>query len=428
MPRSQSAFTSFILHLHPRTIPQETIRFGLSFGLGGMAATLLLLLLGTGLLQLLMYAPEVNLAYSSIERMYSDVLLGGWVRNIHHWSANLLVVVMVLHVMRVLATGALTRERRWNWLVGLMLFSLVLFANFSGYLLPWDQLAYWAITIFTSILSYLPFVGPWLVEMLRGGSAVGPETLTNFFAIHIGMLPVLILLLTLYHFWLIRKAGGLIRRKTGDGTPVRRVDTVPNLIVREAFVALVLIALVLLMASFFDAPLGERANPAMSPNPTKAAWYFLGIQELLLHMHPLFAVCVVPLVTTLLLALLPFWKGAVLPGGQWFGGKKENGRLVLVAFFTGIFLIGVTVAIDDVFLRQVHDTGPDSSLFFRGVLPFLFSVVAFGIGYWVLCASYHKSRAEAVMAGVALHFSFIFALTIIGIWFRGAGMQLILPF
>lgn len=428
MPRTPSAFTSFILHLHPRTIPQETIRFGLSFGLGGMAATLLFLLFMTGLLQLLMYVPEMNQAYSSIERMYSEVLLGGWIRNIHHWSANLLVVVMVLHVLRVLATGALTAERRWNWLVGLLLFALVLFANFSGYLLPWDQLAYWAITIFTSILSYLPFVGSWLVEMLRGGTEVGSETLANFFAIHIGLLPVLILLLTLYHFWLIRKAGGLIRKEMTDGLPVRRVSTVPNLIVREAFVALVLVALVLLTAALCDAPLGDRANPAMSPNPTKAAWYFMGIQELLLHMHPLFAVCVVPITTTLLLALLPFWKGAALPGGQWFAGRKETTRLVLVAFLAGTLLMGVTVVIDDVLLRQLHDPGADNSLLFRGLLPFIISIASLGLGYWVLCVRFHKSRAEAVMAGIALHFSFIFVLTVIGIWFRGAGMQLVLPF
>jgi len=404
------------------------MRFGLSLGLGGMAATLFFLLCTTGLLQLLMYAPEVTQAYNSIERMYSEILLGGWVRNIHHWSANLLVVVMVLHVFRVLATGALTAERRWNWLVGLVLFSLVLFANFSGYLLPWDQLAYWAITIFTSIVTYLPFIGPWLVDLLRGGMEVGPETLANFFAIHVGLLPVLIFILTLYHFWLIRKSGGLITGEAEDETPVRRVSTVPDLIVREAFAALLLVALVLLTAAVFDAPLGERANPAMSPNPTKAAWYFMGIQELLLHMTPLFAVCVVPLVTTLLLALLPFWKGAVLPGGKWFAGKKETARLIIAVFLVGLVLMGTTVVFDDVFFRQVDSTGSDNSLLYRGILPFLLSLASLGMGYWLLCVKFHKSRAEVVLAGVALHFSFIFALTVIGIWFRGAGMQLVLPF
>jgi len=425
MQRSKTAFTSFVLHLHPRTVPQETLRFGLSFGLGGMAATLLFLLFATGLLQLLVYTPDITQAYASIELLYSDIPLGGWVRNIHHWSANLLVVILALHVVRVIATGALTVERRLNWIIGLLLFFLILFANFSGYLLPWDQLAYWAVTIFTSMMSYLPLIGPWLVEFLRGGEAVGPQTLANYFAIHIGLLPVLILLLAIYHFWLIRKAGGLIRQNPQENSGVVRVTAVPNLLVREAAVGLTLVALVLLVAAIFDAPLGDPANPAMSPNPTKAAWYFLGLQELLLHLHPLFAVCVVPITTTLLLAILPFWKGAMLPGGRWFDGKREVARLALGFFCAGILLTVIVVGVDDYLLRQVLGASGGSSLVFRGVLPFVFSIILLVLGYRILRRKFNKTRAEAVMAGVAFHLSLVFSLTVIGIWFRGPGMQLI---
>lgn len=166
---TKRSFTDFLVHIHPRTVPEETLRFSLSLGLGGMAATLLGVLFFTGLLQLMMYSPGVDSAYRSVQQMYTHIPLGGWVRNIHFWAGNLLVIVACLHLLRVLLTGAIGAGRQLTWVIGLFLLLLVLLANFSGYLLPWDQLAYWAVTIFTGMLSYFPFVGSWLMQLLRGG-------------------------------------------------------------------------------------------------------------------------------------------------------------------------------------------------------------------------------------------------------------------
>ena len=248
--KGRKSFTDFLAHIHPPTVPAETLRFTLSWGLGGMCATLILLLFCTGALQLLTYEPSIAGAYESVERMYSRAHLGGWVRNIHYWSANLLVITGVLHLLRVVMTGAVGTGRRLNWVLGLVLFALILAANFSGYLLPWDQLAFWAVTICTSMMSYIPGIGPWLMELFRGGAEVGPDTLTNFFGLHIAVIPGLMLIFMIWHFWLVRRSGGLVRAEKEPGTTQSRVPAVPDLVAREAAAGCTVIALVMQFEKF----------------------------------------------------------------------------------------------------------------------------------------------------------------------------------
>jgi quinol-cytochrome oxidoreductase complex cytochrome b subunit len=145
-------FNTLILHFRPRIVPERTLRFTLTWGLGGMAVVLVFMLMGTGLLLKFAYEPFPGRAYDSIAQLQNDVLFGQLIRNIHHWSANLLLVVVFLHFLRVFFTGAFHPPRQFNWIFGLALFVTVLLSNFTGYLLPWDQLAYWAITICTGML------------------------------------------------------------------------------------------------------------------------------------------------------------------------------------------------------------------------------------------------------------------------------------
>ena len=270
MKKPRRSITDLILHLHPRTVPRETLGFTLSWGLGGMAAVLVCLSFLTGILLLLVYQPSVDKAYASILILTREVPFGLWVRNIHHWSANLLVVISLLHLLRIVLTGAFGSGRRINWIIGLCLFFLLLSANFTGYLLPWDQLAFWAVTICTGMLGYLPLCGTWLQELFRGGPEIGGPTLANFFVLHVAFIPGTFFILLLWHFWLVRRSGGLVRVKRAGDVRIERVPTVPDLIVREAAVGLVLIASVLTLSVFWNAPLAAEANPGMSPNPAKA--------------------------------------------------------------------------------------------------------------------------------------------------------------
>jgi len=417
--------SAFFLHLHPKTVPSETLRFTLSFGLGGMSATLLLILFLSGVLQLLSYSPQTETSYQSIVQMYEPGSIAGFIRNVHYWAGNLLVVVTFLHMVRVLSTGAIGEERHLNWLIGALLFLLVLFGNFSGYLMPWDQLAYWAVTIFTAMAGLVPIVGEHLTELLRGGPEVGQETLANFFAIHVGVIPVLVIILSILHFWLIRKAGGLIQKTQPGERPTNRVRSLPHLFSREAAVGLCLTAVLFLWAAFIDAPLGEEANPGVSPNPAKAAWYFMGLQELLLNLHPTFAVCIVPLLTFAALAFFPAWKANVLPGGIWLGsvtGKKT----LLLSFLSGVVGSILFVLISDFFLRASLGS-KDMSWLFTGLMPVLVYILWL-VTLYVLQLKLLATRSEAVTGLVFFTYANILTLTCIGIWFRGKEMSLIWPF
>ncbi len=421
MASSRKSLADLLLHLHPPSVPASTLRFGLSLGLGGMAATLAGLLFATGLLLLLAYRPETDAAYGSILALTQETPFGGWVRDIHHASANLLVAVALLHLLRVAATGAFGPGRRLNWVIGLALLALILAANFTGYLLPWDQLAYWAVTICTSMLAYLPLCGQWLLELFRGGTDIGQPTLANFFVLHVAALPGALVVLSLWHFWLIRRAGGLVR-PDGDTSP--RLPTVPCLLAREAAVGLGLIACVLLVAMVWNAPLLAQANPGLSPNPAKAPWYFQGFQELLLHLHPVFAVCVWPLMGAAALVALPFWPKAALPPGVWFGSPRGR-RLAAWMTAAGLLLTAGAIVLDNA-LPTAGQASAEAWIT-RGLAPTLFALAVFVGAYRLLVRKGGATRAEAVMACLCLALAGLVVCTVVGVWFRGPEMRLVWP-
>jgi len=274
-----------------------------------MAALMIVQQLITGLLLGFFYEPLPVKAYESVQHIQSSVFLGGLVRSMHHWTGHFLVVVIALHLLRIFFNGAFYHPRHRNWFVGIGLGILILMANFSGYLLPWDQLSYWAVTIATSMLGYIPLVGLSLQEVMRGGAEVGGATLQLFYSIHTTFVPVFLFLLMGYHFWFVRKAGGVLvpdKKHGADmGKPIS-VPAIPELLVREIAFAAMVTCSILLFAMFIDAPLGDMANPELTPSTVKAPWYFLGAQELLLHVHPIFAICFLPLSIFLFFIVLPF--------------------------------------------------------------------------------------------------------------------------
>jgi quinol-cytochrome oxidoreductase complex cytochrome b subunit len=377
--------------------------------LGGAAATLVALLMVSGALLKFSYVPTPDRAYASILALQHQVAFGRLIRNVHHWSANLLVLTVSLHLLRTFFTAAYTGRRRGNWLVGLVLFSLVLLANLTGYLLPWDQLAYWAITVCTAALAYLPGIGPWLKQLILGGPTLGTATLTHFFGLHTAILPVLFLLLLPYHFWCIRKAGGLAATAAKE----TRIEAVPHLLVREAAAALTVTAMVLMAAAVWDAPLGAVANPGLSPNPTKAPWYFAGFQELLLRHPPVVAVAVIPPLLALLLASLPFLPLGLTEPGKWFGNRPRGLKSVLTgALLALIWVPAETLAHD----RWQGPMAGGTSMVGLGIL------LGLGVGF---------ARRASARDGVQAAFTYVTATwliyTIIGVWFRGPAMALTWP-
>lgn len=425
-----------ILHLHPTKVPVRTLKLTYNFGLGGLSVLAFLVLLVTGVLLLFVYTPTPTDAYLSILRLQSDIWMGQFVRNLHHWSANLLLILAVLHMLRVYYTAAFHAPREFNWIIGWGMLVFAALSNFTGYLLPWDQLAYWATTIVTGMLGYIPVIGESLKTWLLGGAEIGPITLRTFFAFHVVVLPLLMSVLLSYHAWRIRKDTFSIPR-TVDDPPVNpkklvRVTTIPHLVDLELVVGLVVLALLAAWATGVNAPLGDAANPAQPPNPAKAAWYFLGFQELLLHFHPLVVTVVIPALVVMALLLLPYldFDETREPDtvGIWFRSRRGR-RLALGNAVAGIVGTAALVVLDD-YGRHLNLTLPVVSMLpseiSSGLLPF--GVILIGlVGYWLFLRARRCTTSERNLALFTLLFAAFLTLTAIGNFFRGENMALVLP-
>ena len=422
-------FNSLILHFRPRTVPERTLRLTLTWGLGGMATVLVLLLMGTGVLLKFVYAPFPGSAYESILYLQRNVLFGQLIRNIHHWSGNGLLIVAFLHLLRVYFTGAFHPPRQFNWVIGLGLFFTALLSNFTGYLMPWDQLAFWAITICTGMLEYIPGAGPWLQKLIQGGSEVGPATLSNFYAIHTAILPALFIMLMPFHFWRVRKAGGLVIPHTPEEETETRgesVDTIPNLLLREGVAALVVLAFILVFSMLFNAPLEGKANPGLSPNPTKAPWYFAGIQEMLMHFHPLFSLFIIPVLMMIVLIGLPYIDYQSNTAGVWLASLKGR-RMALIAALTATIATPVGILADEYLINFASSMQGLPASIGNGLIPLAF-ILAGSAGFYILInRRYSATNSEAIQAVFVLFLVTFLILTVTGIWFRGTGMRLMWP-
>jgi len=428
MPPRPSGFSNLVLHLHPRVVPAESLRLSRTFGLGGAALVLFLLLAVTGTLLLVSYEPSPERAYGTVTALIDEARFGALIRNAHHWSANGLVLVAFLHLLRVFYRGGHLPPRRGNWWVGAALLLLTVASAFTGYLLPWDQLAYWAVTISTGMLQYVPLAGDLLLRAARGGAEIGPATLARFFVLHVAVLPIATLLLLAFHFWLVRKNGGVVLpAEVGDTTAPRGplVPTSPGLTQREGVAALVVTAAVLLLSAVADAPLLAQANPGLSPNPAKAPWYFMGLQELLVHLHPLFAAVLLPATALGLLLALPSLGGGAAPSGRWFGSRR-GGQIALVAALAGTLLTTLAVLADEP-LRRAPPWFPGLAPAVRaGLLPALVAAGLVAAVAW-LARRRGGTRQEAVQAAITFLLAAVVVLTLAGLFFRGQGMALTMP-
>lgn len=428
--RMRAVANNLILHLHPTKVPKRALRFSYTWGLGGISTILALLLIITGVLLMFRYDASIERAYTSIQYLETQVMFGSLIRAVHHWSANLLVITAFLHMLRVFFTGGFLKGRSTNWIIGIVLLLLVVAFNFTGYLLPWDQLAYWAITVGTSLLSYIPLIGTAVSNFLLGGPEVGQGTLRNFYAIHVAVLPATMIVLMSYHFWKVRKDGGISQPEppigeNGKRERIERVTTIPHLVQIELAATAVLLTAIIIWSIFVPAPLEELANPAHPPNPAKAAWYFMGLQELLLHMHPL-ATLLLPGIILGALIALPYWDKQEDQIGVYFRSVIGK-QTALVGIILSIILIPLLVLIDEWWLDLPALLPTWPTLISNGLLPLLLSLGALAAIYKALRKLFTASRSEAVVGLFTFIMVSLIVLTIIGVYFRGANMALIWP-
>ncbi len=311
---------NFLLHWFPSKVSKAAMSTGYSFWLGTVSAVLFLVLTLSGVVLMFLYVPSVERAYSSIKDLEYAVSFGRFLRASHRIAAHLMVAAVFLHMMRVFLTGAYKngvmagQNRPLNWWVGMVMLLVTLFLSFTGYLLPWDQLAYWAVTVGTNIAQAVPLIGEQVRFFLLGGHEINQNTLIRFYVLHCMFLPLLLGGLFVWHMWRVHKDGGLacydrlaLDQKSEQAAPVasktyallgiaagrtahvetalvneerQLVNAVPTLVRRLLLVGLLTFAISAVLAVWLGAPLEAAANPEVTPNPAKAPWYFLWLQEL----------------------------------------------------------------------------------------------------------------------------------------------------
>jgi quinol---cytochrome c reductase cytochrome b subunit, bacillus type len=207
--RALAVMNNVFLHLHPVRVKKHAVRYTYTFCLGGISFFLFLALTITGVYLMFFYVPSVQRAYQDIQVLSNSVAFGDLIRNMHRWAAHLMVLTVFLHMIRVFYHGAYKPPREFNWAIGVLLLFSTLWLSFTGYLLPWDQIAFWAITVGTQMATYAPLLNTESSFILLGGIEVGQETLIRFYVMHVIAFPLIAAILMVVHFWRIRKDGGI---------------------------------------------------------------------------------------------------------------------------------------------------------------------------------------------------------------------------
>jgi len=264
-----------------KTVPMH--RHSIWYYFGGMALFLFLIQVFTGILLLLYYRPTAEAAFESVQFIVTKVEFGWLIRNVHSWSANLLVGVLFVHMFSTFLMKAYRKPRELTWVTGVLLLGLSLFFGFSGYLLPWNELAFFATKVGTEIVNNVPLIGHWLLLFLRGGEEVTGATLTRFFGFHVAILPMVTTMLLAVHLILVQQQG-MSRPPSAEAPeePQRQMPFVPHFLLRDLLGWLVILGVLVSLAAFFPWELGVRADPfAPTPPGIQPEWYFLFAFELL---------------------------------------------------------------------------------------------------------------------------------------------------
>ena len=328
-PKS-GARPSFFHHLHPPRIPAAQARWRYTLGAGGLAIFLAIIVGLTGILEMFFYIPTPEQAGQSIQLITYLVPFGSLIRGLHFWDAQALVVVSVVHLLRVIFTGAFHLPRRFNFLIGLALLVVLLFLNFTGYILRWDEGIHWALVVGTNLLRAIPGIGDGLYRFVVGGQVIGASTLTRFYAWHIFGLTLIGIILIGWHIFRVRRDGGI-------NSPSTNRDFINRfaLVRREVLAMLAALAALVILASLLPAPIAAPIiEGAVLPPDVRAPWFFLWVQQLLRYGDAFLMGLGIPLVMLFALAAMPY----ILPAipdeqkGRWFPRAGRIAQIVTALF------------------------------------------------------------------------------------------------
>ena len=316
-PRLKPHSETFLLHIKPTYYHERVTRFTHPFRLGLLSPYLFIVETITGIYLMIWYAPTPERAYTDMIRLLSAVPFGQVMRDVHRLGAELMVAIFTLHMVRTYLTGSYKPPRQFTWFTGVVLLVLTLFLSFSGYLLPWDQLAFWAVTIGTSMAEAVPpkVVGETVNLLARGAPDIGANGLMRFYLLHVLFLPLILILFFFVHYYKVVHFGislpaneEEVGQDTANKVPAdRRVYFLPDVFIDEASFLVVFTGIMLLIVTFFfQAPLESIANPQSTPMHTVAPWYFYWLQGLLKIADKMIAGVILPGILLVLLMLIPY--------------------------------------------------------------------------------------------------------------------------
>jgi quinol-cytochrome oxidoreductase complex cytochrome b subunit len=334
---------NFFAHLHPPTIPAEQARWRYTLGAGGMAVFLSLVLLITGLLEMFYYIPTPEKAAISVETIVSFVPLGAFVRNLHYWSAQLLVIVALIHLARVIFTGAYGAQRKFNFLLGLALLVCVILLDFTGYVLRWDEGIRWALTAGTNLLKSIPLVGDEIYVFVVGGREPGPAALIRFYSWHIYVLSLVCGGVMIWHLFRVRRDGGIATAPVTERenrTRITRADLLKREVLGMFIGGIVLLIVSVLMPAPIAPPIrGDTILEADSSAP----WFFLWVQQLLKSGDPFLLGVLLPLAIVVFIGAMPYIFKDVKQSelGGWF---PRSGRITQLVFaIIAVIIMALTI-------------------------------------------------------------------------------------
>ena len=325
---------NFIHHLHPPSIPAAQSEFRYTLAAGGLAIFLSLILFVTGVLEMYFYIPSPEHAATSVQVITTLVPFGNLIRNLHYWSAQILLIVITIHLLRVVLTGAYVHPRRFNFLLGLGLMVFILLLDFTGYALRWDEGIRWALVVGTNLLKTIPSIGEGLYHFVMGGTDIGPAALTRFYAWHVFGLTSGAVILTIWHAFRVRRDGGIAvppPTARGNKNRISRFE----LVHREILAMVIAGAVLLLIAVLIPAPIDQPITDAnLDTSDSRAPWFFLWIQQLLKYGDPFIWGVLIPILILVVLGLIPYILPTANPEslGSWFpkGNRIAQALTVII--------------------------------------------------------------------------------------------------
>jgi len=275
---------------------------------GSMSLFLFINQVVTGILLMVYYRPTADTAFESIRFIMTKAYFGWLIRGLHAWGATLMILCVLVHMLRTFYMGAYKKPREITWVIGVLIFGCAVTFGFTGYLLPWNQLSYWATTVGTEITGAIPVVGGYMRTVLRGGEGVTGETLARFYVLHVVVLPWVLTMLIVTHLFLMRVQGLATLERVGEEKPIDKAKGVPffpHHVLTEGVVFCVLFGILVTLIVLWPVELGEKADPFKTPEGIKPEWYFLSTYQLLKYFPKLLGI-LVSLVPPILLLLWPF--------------------------------------------------------------------------------------------------------------------------